>query len=349
MLTDDVGIIQHAHRDGAESEDRILHRRRRARVHASCLRYLRLDPGDRLQSSDWPRPTFPSSCTRRWRTAGSITSWITIARWLDEVGTPDSCGRAIWALGYGTRECARRRPWRRVCAAGLDRALPTVRSLGHIRSRAYAAIGLAHADRRARIRNTPMRCDRSRPTSCATPTKRRAAETGNGSKMRMIYDNARLSEAMIRAGAVLARRASRGRSADSRVLRKRHDRKRRPRSDRKHGWYTAAAPRALRAAAPRSCRARRRRARGLRSHRRCAPLASAELALEWYYGKNSRGDRDGARRRMLRRSRRRRRQSQYGCRIDAGVACGGICDGRPTAASASRGALDPAVKRSSFA
>ncbi len=35
--------------------------------------------------------------------------------WLDEVGTHDSCGRAMWALGYGAAN-APTETWRRVCA-----------------------------------------------------------------------------------------------------------------------------------------------------------------------------------------------------------------------------------------
>src|SRR5262249_21978255 len=64
--------------------------------------------------------------------------------WLDDVGTQDSCGRAMWALRYGVR-FAPGEPWRRVCRMLFDRALGAVDSLEFPRSRAYALLGLAHA------------------------------------------------------------------------------------------------------------------------------------------------------------------------------------------------------------
>ncbi len=117
------------------------------------------------------------------RTGSSATSWVTTAAWLDEVGTEDANGRAIWALGYGLR-FAPREEWRAVCRRMLERALPHVAGMTHLRARAYAAIGLTHAyealDREhaaieATLRSIAQRT--RRPPECDA-----AAKAGTGSR-----------------------------------------------------------------------------------------------------------------------------------------------------------------------
>ena len=123
-------------------------------------------------------------------------------RWQDHRGTHDSLGRAVWGLGH----CVARAPrdaWRRVAREQLDAAIPHIGALPHLRSRAYAALGLAAVavaepgDARItdalRIAATPI-ADAFRAT--ATPGWQWCEDI-------MTYDNARLCEALIRAGTVL--------------------------------------------------------------------------------------------------------------------------------------------------
>lgn len=60
--------------------------------------------------------------------------------WLDEVGSEDSIGRAIWALGVGTH-CAPKASWRTLCAEMANRAAPRTAEFTFLRARAYAASG----------------------------------------------------------------------------------------------------------------------------------------------------------------------------------------------------------------
>ncbi len=162
-------------------------------------------------------------------------------RWLDRVGTHDSVGRALWALGYGMRY-APRATWRRVSERLFAKGLESLEWLRFPRSQAYTIIGLVHAlegseataareEYRAALRRLADllkgRYDalRQRPFGAAQgdndpstrtgqgdkgPSTRRsaAAQDDNGEDWvwfedAMTYDNARLPEAMLRAGTTL--------------------------------------------------------------------------------------------------------------------------------------------------
>jgi hypothetical protein len=127
-------------------------------------------------------------------------------RWQDLRGTEDSFGRAVWGLGH----CVARAPrdaWRQAAREHLVAALPHVPQLGHVRSSAYCALGLAEAasaepgDARIaaalRAAVTPVSAAYH---AVATTDWRWCGDT-------MTYDNGRLCEALIRAGVVLGDRA----------------------------------------------------------------------------------------------------------------------------------------------
>ena len=123
--------------------------------------------------------------------------------WLDDVGTDDSIGRAIWSLGYGMRH-APRAEWRSVCRELLERSLPRVRSLGYIRSHAYAALGLAYA--RESLEATVPELDAELLAIGDEFTARFAASAVPGwdwFEPELTYDNARLPEALFRIGMAL--------------------------------------------------------------------------------------------------------------------------------------------------
>jgi len=123
--------------------------------------------------------------------------------WLDDAGSEDSNGRAIWALGHGVRY-APRESWRHICRRLLERALPHVAGYEFIRSRVYAALGLAHAyealGRRQPAIEAALRSIgndlRARYAATATPAWDWFEEA-------LTYDNARLCEAALRIGTVL--------------------------------------------------------------------------------------------------------------------------------------------------
>ncbi len=127
--------------------------------------------------------------------------------WLDDVGTQDANGRAIWALGYGMRY-APRESWREVCRATLERALPHVPALDHVRSRVYAALGLAHAAEASGARSAALReVLRELGDDLSERYERASAPGWDWFESSLTYDNARLPEAALRIGMVLEDRA----------------------------------------------------------------------------------------------------------------------------------------------
>ncbi len=138
------------------------------------------------------------------RPDGRFRNFMSYERtWLDEVGSPDSNGRALWALGHGMRY-APREPWRNICREMLERALPHALDTPFVRARSYAALGLAHAfealGRDARAIEAALREigeDLSaRHAACANPA-------WDWFENEMTYDNGRLPEALLRIGTVL--------------------------------------------------------------------------------------------------------------------------------------------------
>ncbi|HEV3090299.1 MAG TPA: hypothetical protein VGX91_02530 [Candidatus Cybelea sp.] len=213
-------------------------------------------------------------------------------RWADDCGTQDCCGRAIWALGYGV-SASPSQSWRRVCAALLDRVLassPLPESLVYLRSRAYAALGLSYAyaaskdERYAEALRQLTGAMLAQYESCATADWPWFEET-------MTYDNARLPEAMIRSGAVLGEPSYHAAGLTALRFYERvtvengvfvpigND-----------GWYRRGGPRARYGQQPlEACAMVDAQLAAFDLTGEIAHFAGAELALEWYYGKNSRG------------------------------------------------------------
>jgi len=123
-------------------------------------------------------------------------------RWQDQRGTHDSFGRALWGLGH----CIARAPrdaWRRVAREQLDAALPHVAGLPHLRSLAYAALGLAAVAAAEPGDARIARALRDAVTPIADAYRAHAGPGWNWCEATMTYDNARLCEALVRAGVVL--------------------------------------------------------------------------------------------------------------------------------------------------
>ncbi|MBV8601432.1 MAG: glycosyl transferase family 1, partial [Candidatus Eremiobacteraeota bacterium] len=124
-------------------------------------------------------------------------------RWLDIVGTQDSFGRALWAVGFGLRY-APRDSWQRVCSLIFEGAFSVVATLEYSRARAYAVIGMAHAyEARRRDDATLEHAIRCEAEALADLYAQNASPDWQWFEPFMTYDNARLSEAVLRAGAIL--------------------------------------------------------------------------------------------------------------------------------------------------
>lgn len=122
--------------------------------------------------------------------------------WLDSVGTHDSVGRSLWSLGFAMR-FAPRGSWRRVAKKIFGKGLSALDWLQYPRSQAYAIIGLAHACE-ASIADGEIPQYRRYLRILADRLKERYLETRDARwhwfENEMTYDNARLPEAMLRAG-----------------------------------------------------------------------------------------------------------------------------------------------------
>ncbi len=125
--------------------------------------------------------------------------------WLDAVGTHDSIGRALWSLGYGMR-FAQRGAWRRVSKKLFDKGLQSLDWLQWPRAQAYAAIGLSHACESS-VADGQIPQYRALLRTLADQLKERYLEAHAADwqwfENLMTYDNARLPEAVMRAGMTL--------------------------------------------------------------------------------------------------------------------------------------------------
>ncbi len=286
-MSDDVGVMQHAlenvpNRKFGYCTDDV------ARAFMVVLAYLRLSPSDKLSLR--LASTYLAFLQHAQLDDGRFHNFMDYdRRWLDEIGTHDSCGRAIWALGYGVAN-APTETWRQVCATLLDRTIPSLESLEYIRSRAYAALGFSHA------------LSALQATRYSTALQYLAGEIlgayeANADPQwswfenRMTYDNARLPEALIRAGRILgeSRYGKVGLAAltfyESVTT-----------ENGVHvpigndGWYVRGGRRARYTQQPlEACAMVDAELAAFDLTGKAGHVAAAELALEWYYGKNSRG------------------------------------------------------------
>lgn len=136
---------------------------------------------------------------------GRFHNFMSFARmWLDDVGTQDSFGRAMWSVGYGMRY-APRESWKSVCAAMLSRGLPAISQLQYLRSQAYSIIGLTLAAQSGL--SDRLQCERA-VRQLAESLKNAYLENGDVGwqwfEGTMTYDNARLPQALLQAGLLLS-------------------------------------------------------------------------------------------------------------------------------------------------
>ena len=200
-LTDDVGIHQHATHDVPNRKEGYC-----TDDVARALILTNVASGFERRREDAERLTrvYLAFMLDAQLPDGRFHNFMSYARgWLDDVGTPDSNGRAMWAVGHGMR-FAPRDGWRRICRDMLERALPNVLTMTFVRSRAYASLGLVHAYE-ALGRDAPA-LESALCSIAADLVGRHAACAGAGwdwFENELTYDNARLPEALLRIGMVL--------------------------------------------------------------------------------------------------------------------------------------------------
>lgn len=198
-LSDDVGVIQHAienvpNRETGYCTDDV------SRALIVALERLRLVPDD--ADAERLASTYLSFLAQAQREDGRFRNFMSYdRRWLDDVGTQDSNGRALWGLGYAVRYAADER-WRRVAHRLFRRGLRALDWLEYPISESYAMLGLSHAvaatGRAAYASALRVLGDRA--------LERLAAESDAGwtwFEPVMTYDVARQPEALLRAGLTL--------------------------------------------------------------------------------------------------------------------------------------------------
>ena len=287
-LTDDTGVIQHAvesvpNRSTGYCTDDV------ARAFVVALTRLRSLPGDRLATR--LASTYLSFLHDAQLEDGRFHNFMSYQReWLDDVGTQDSCGRAIWALGYGM-QYAPTPAWRRLCRAIFDRAIATIDRFDYPHSRAYAIIGLYHA---YAVLREPQYATAIRylADQLLEAYQRERQDGWHWFADMMTYDNARLPEALIRAGDVLG--DERYREAGLEAL---HFYEDVTIIDGvfvpigNEGWYRRGGDRSIYSQQPLdACAMVDAELAAFDATEDATHLAKAELGLAWFYGKNSRGE-----------------------------------------------------------
>jgi hypothetical protein len=286
VLSDDTGVIQHAvesvpNRATGYCTDDV------ARALVVVLQWLQLAPRDefatRLVS------TYLSFLESAQLADGRFHNFMSYERaWLDEVGTQDSCGRALWALGYAIRH-APNEAWRRLSKSLFDRGLAAIDWFAFLRPRAYTILGLVHAQQTHA--EAYAKALRHLGAELVGAYDRERTADWTWFEREMTYDNARLPEALIRAGRALSDEVFSGAGLATLAFYERTtilDRIFVPIGN--EGWYHRGGPRARYAQQPLEASALvDAELAAYDATADAGRLSNAELALAWYYGKNSRG------------------------------------------------------------
>jgi hypothetical protein len=286
-LSDDVGLIQHAvetipNRSTGYCTDDV--------ARAFIVAIMRANAAPRDEVATRLASTYLSFLHDAQLEDGRFHNFMAHDRtWLDDVGTHDSVGRAIWAVGYGVAH-APTEPWRRVCKTLLDRSLQSVDWLEYPKSEAYAMLGLAHAAEATHEAGYTGAL-RQLAAKMAERYERTHGSDWEWFEDMLTYDSARLPEAMIRAGHVLGepRFVEIGLSTLAFLERTTieggillpigND-----------GWYPRGGPRAIYAQQPLEAAGMiDAELAALDATGDAAHLGVADIALAWFYGGNSCG------------------------------------------------------------
>jgi hypothetical protein len=200
-LSDDTGIVQHATRDVPNRSTGYCTDDVSRAFIVACL--AAAHPAQRPEAVRLGR-IYLSFLHDAQTPDGRFHNFMAFDRtWLDESGSEDSFGRALWALGVGVH-AAPLESWRSICDDLISNALPVVETLSHIRARAYAALGLSMAYESApTARLSLARALRKLGDGLKADYEAARADDWEWFETTLTYDNARLPEAMLRIGMAL--------------------------------------------------------------------------------------------------------------------------------------------------
>lgn len=202
-LSDDVGVIQHAienvpNRATGYCTDDV------ARALIVALARLRVVPSD--EDAQRLASIYLAFLAEAQLDDGRFRNFMSYdRRWLDEVGTQDSNGRALWGLGYSVRYAPDAR-WRRVAQRLFRRGLRAAEWLEYPNAEAYAMLGLFHVH----AAGAQAAYEASLRFLAERSLGRLEAESAPGWTWFtpiVTYDVARLPEALLRAGLALQDRS----------------------------------------------------------------------------------------------------------------------------------------------
>jgi glycosyltransferase involved in cell wall biosynthesis len=194
-MCDDVGILQHG--TGIVPD----------RNHGYCIddnaRALMFVHGLRQTGGEAERHmlTFASFLQHAWNPErGRFRNFMGYdRRWLEEAGSEDSNGRTLWALGHSAAK-AHRPDFRRWAAGWFERAAPMANEFKSPRAIAFALLGADHLlDRDPDHATARAIVERGGAFLSALWKSARRAHW-DWFEAGLAYDNARLAEALIRAG-----------------------------------------------------------------------------------------------------------------------------------------------------
>ena len=203
-MTDDTGMIQHArHNVPNYNEGYCLDDNARALLLISLARQAGLDPKvdlDALEST-YLAFVFHAFCPE----TGLFRNFMSYdRRWLEEHGSEDSHGRALWALGTASRRLAD--PGRASLSGSLfHEALPAALQFTSPRAWAYTLLGIDEALRASPSEPLLEQVGERLAVRLSTALKTFSSPEWNWFEPVLSYCNARLSEALLVSGQWLER------------------------------------------------------------------------------------------------------------------------------------------------
>ncbi|MDQ3144865.1 MAG: glycosyltransferase family 4 protein [Pseudomonadota bacterium] len=203
-MSDGVGMLQHGILSVADrNHGYCIDDNARALMFA--VRRGRLDPAGPMASL---AATYAAFLQHGWNgDVGRFRNFMGYdRRWLEDVGSEDSNGRTLWALGYAASHA----PWRSIrdwAAKLFEEAVPRMGTLAPPRAKAFAALGghallASHPGHR-------MALDLIEDAGAQLMAIHAAARRADWEwfEAELTYDNARMSEALLRAGETLGDQA----------------------------------------------------------------------------------------------------------------------------------------------
>jgi glycosyltransferase involved in cell wall biosynthesis len=199
-MSDRTGLFQHAifnvpsYQEGYCTDDN-------ARAFLLCCMLNEIGTDPQAENLDHLATSYLAFLAAAWNgKAGRFRNFMDHSRhWLEDAGSEDSHGRAMWALGIGAAH-ARNEGHRHLCGQLFDQALGIVESFTSPRSWAFTLLGIHENLRVTRNRESAQAAGRiltekllCRWTDCST-------EAWPWFETSATYDNARLSQALIASG-----------------------------------------------------------------------------------------------------------------------------------------------------